>query len=406
MTVLKSKRILLGVTGSIACYKAADLASKLTQLNAEVDVVLTSAATEFITPLTFQSVTGRRAYVDSDLWGSEGHVLHVSLGRSADLIVIAPATANTLANLAHGQADNVLTLSILASNAPLLVAPAMDAGMYEHPATQANLEILASRSVTIVGPQRGHLASGLNALGRMTEPTELIGHIRKLSGANGPLAHRKVLVTAGGTQEAIDPVRAITNRSSGKQGYALAQSAIDLGAEVTLISAPTALPTPIGCNVISVASAREMLQAVISQAPQSDILLMAAAVADFRPESSSQEKIKRANGIPDIRLAANPDILLELKKLNSRKPSLTVGFAAESRDLQANAQQKLKSKDLDLIVANDISANDAGFEVDTNRVLLLDRSGMSEQVPLMSKEDVADVVLRKVVELLKQKDLA
>jgi phosphopantothenoylcysteine decarboxylase/phosphopantothenate--cysteine ligase len=282
----------------------------------------------------------------------------------------------------------------------------MDAGMYEHPATQANLELLRSRGATIVGPQSGHLASGLNALGRMTEPAELIGHVRKLLGSNGPLAGRNVLVTAGGTQEAIDPVRAISNRSSGKQGYALAQSAIDLGADVTLISAPTSLTAPVGCEAIPVTSAQEMLQAVIAHAPRADVLLMAAAVADFRPENSSHEKIKRANGVPNIKLIANPDVLLELSKLNSKKPYLIVGFAAESQDLLANAQQKLKAKDLDLIVANDISATDAGFEVDTNRILLLDRSGLREQLPLMSKEDAADAVLLKVIDLLKQKGLA
>jgi len=400
MTVLASKKMLLGVTGSIACYKAADLASKLTQLGADVDVVLTSAATQFVTPLTFQSVTGRKAYVDSDLWGAEGHVLHVNLGRNADLIAIAPATANTLAKLAHGQADNLLTLAVLASKAPLLIAPAMDGGMYEHSATQANLEILKSRGTTIVGPQSGHLASGLNALGRMTEPAELLGHIRRLLGRNGPLTGRKVIVTAGGTHETIDPVRAITNRSSGKQGYALAQGAVDLGAEVTLISAPTSLAAPIGCAVISVTSAEEMGDAVLSGAKDVDVLLMAAAVADFRPDKLSKQKIKRVEGIPEVTLVANPDVLVELSKSTSKKPKVVVGFAAESKDLLKNAQQKLETKKLDLIVANDISAEDAGFEVDSNRVLLLDKSGKHEQLPLMSKEEVARIVLQRVVELL------
>jgi phosphopantothenoylcysteine decarboxylase/phosphopantothenate--cysteine ligase len=399
MAVLPSKKVLLGVTGSIACYKAADLASKLSQLGAQVDVILTSAATEFVAPLTFQSVTRRRAFVDADLWGSEGHVLHVSLGHQADLIAIAPATANTLAKLAYGQTDNLLSLAVLASDAPLLLAPAMDAGMYEHPSTQANLEILRSRGATIVGPQRGHLASGLNALGRMTEPAELVGHIRQLLGRGGPLSGKRVLVTAGGTHEAIDPVRAITNRSSGKQGYALAQAAIDLGAEVTLISAPTSLTAPVGCNVISVTSAEEMGAAVLSHAKNADALLMAAAVADFRPEKSVQQKIKRADGVPQISLVANPDILVELNKL-AGKPRVIVGFAAESKDLLQNAQKKLETKKLDLIVANDISAKDAGFEVDTNRVLLLDKSGKQEQLPLMSKNDVAQTVMDRVTGLL------
>ena len=398
MNIFESKRILLGVTGSIACYKAADLASKLTQFGADVDVVLTSAATHFISPLTFQSVTGRRAYVDQDLWGVDGHVLHVNLGRDADLIVISPATANTLAKLAHGNADNLITLAVLASKVPLLLAPAMDGSMFEHPSTQSNLKTLKDHAAFIVGPQRGHLASGLNALGRMTEPLELIGHIRKVLGRNGPLAGRKVIVTAGGTQEAIDPVRSITNRSSGRQGYALAQAAIDLGAEVKLISAPTALTAPVGCELVPVTSAAEMSAAVMPLASGADVLLMAAAVADFRPQDFVAQKIKRATGAPDIKLIANPDILKQL--VEESRPKVVVGFAAESSDLLVNAHEKLKTKKLDLIVANDISTEDAGFEVDTNRVVLIDKSGRQYDLPLMSKDDVAQIILERVVDLL------
>ena len=400
MTILNAKRVLLGVSGSIACYKAADLASKLTQLGAAVDVVLTSAALNFVSPLTFQSVTGRRAYADADLWGPEGHVLHVSLGRQAELLVIAPATANTLAKLATGQADNLLTLTALASTGPLLLAPAMDGGMYQHVATQANLKTLKERGAVIVGPQRGHLASGLRGVGRMVEPGELLGHIRLLLGRSGLLAGRKVLVTAGGTQEALDPVRALTNRSSGKQGYALAQAALDQGAEVTLISAPTALTPPIGCKLVSVTSAQEMLAAVLAAAKGCDILFMAAAVADFRPSREARQKIKRASGVPKLTLLANPDILLELRKAKGKKPKVIVGFAAESKDLAASAKQKLKAKHLDLIVANDITAQDAGFEVDTNRVILLDRSGHRQDLPLMSKAEVARVIVERAAALL------
>ena len=400
MTILNAKRVLLGVSGSIACYKAADLASKLTQLGAAVDVVLTSAALNFVSPLTFQSVTGRRAYADADLWGPEGHVLHVSLGRQAELLVIAPATANTLAKLATGQADNLLTLTALASTGPLLLAPAMDGGMYQHVATQANLKTLKERGAVIVGPQRGHLASGLSGVGRMVEPGELLGHIRLLLGRSGLLAGRKVLVTAGGTQEALDPVRALTNRSSGKQGYALAQAALDQGAEVTLISAPTALTPPIGCKLVSVTSAQEMLAAVLAAAKGCDILFMAAAVADFRPSKEARQKIKRAAGVPKLTLLANPDILLELRKAKGKKPKVIVGFAAESKDLAASAKQKLKAKHLDLIVANDITAQDAGFEVDTNRVILLDRSGHRQDLPLMSKAEVARIIVERAAALL------
>jgi len=315
------------------------------------------------------------------------------------LIVIAPATASTLAKLTAGQSDNLIMLAVLASKAPLLLAPAMDGGMYENPSTQANLKALTNRGAIIVGPQQGHLASGLKALGRMTEPMELIGHIRKALGRNGPLAGRKVIVTAGGTQEAIDPVRSITNRSSGKQGYALAQSAIDLGAAVDLISAPTALAAPVGSQLVEVTSAAEMSYAVTSLAARADVLLMAAAVSDFRPEHVSSQKLKRAAGAPEIKLIPNPDILLQLD--GKSKPGVVVGFAAESSDLLFNAQEKLKAKQLDLIVANDISAKDAGFEVDTNRVVLIDRSGQQEELPLMSKDEVAQLILERVVKLLR-----
>lgn len=400
MQPLSGKRILLGVTGSIACYKAADLASKLTQLGAQVDVVLTNAAQQFIAPLTFQSVTGRRAYVDADLWGPQGHVLHVKLGKDADLLLVAPATANTLAKLAAGQADNLLTLAALAGSAPLLLAPAMDGDMYDHPATQANLETLRARGAQILGPASGHLASGLSGVGRMLEPAELAGHVRAALGVSGPLAGRRVLVTAGGTQEPIDPVRVIANRSSGKQGYALAQAAIDRGAQVTLVSGPTALAAPVGAQFVQVQTAEEMLTAVLARAPGADLLLMAAAVADFRPSQRAKHKIKRAGGIPQVELTPNADILLEVSKL-ADKPGVIVGFAAESNHLLENAQKKLAAKGLDLIVANDVSAQDAGFEVDTNRVVLLSEDGRQDELPLLSKYEVAARVLDRAQEFLK-----
>ncbi|MCW5877395.1 MAG: bifunctional phosphopantothenoylcysteine decarboxylase/phosphopantothenate--cysteine ligase CoaBC [Anaerolineales bacterium] len=395
MSVLTEKRIVLGVTGSIASYKAADLASKLTQLGAEVDVVLTAAAAQFITPLTFQSVTGRRAYVDADLWGNEGHVLHVRLGKEANLILVAPATANTLAKLAQGRADNLLTLAALTGTAPWVLAPAMDGDMYASPATQANLAQLAERGAHILGPQSGHLASGMTGVGRMVEPAEITAQVRYLLTRGGALAGRRVLVTAGGTQEAIDPVRAITNRSSGKQGYALAQAALDAGAEVTLVSGPTALAAPTGTNLRLVRSAEEMLAEVLEQAKDADALLMAAAVADFRPKASAAQKIKRAGGTPQIELVANPDILAAVTKTRSRKLKAIIGFAAESQDLLQNAQKKLKAKQVDMIVANDISASDAGFEVDTNQVVLVSKQGVQE-LPSMGKDEVARVVVERL----------
>ena len=399
---IHGKTIVLGVTGSIACYKAADLASKLAQNGAKVEVILTKAATQFITPLTFQSVTGQRAYQDADLWGSEGHVLHVGLGHRADLMAIAPVSANTLARLAHGLADNLLTLTALAAHCPWLLAPAMDGAMYTNPATQGNLEILRLRGAMIVGPAEGHLASGMQGVGRMVEPAEILGHIRWLMGRDGALKDRKIVVTAGGTQEAIDPVRAITNRSSGKQGFALAQAALDLGAAVTLIAGVTHLDTPQGAQRVDVSSADEMLSAVMATIPEADALLMAAAVADFKPVQRAEEKIKKQAAAPVIDLQVTPDILAAVAEYKNRKgfPRVTVGFAAESQNLLENARSKLRSKGLNLIVANDIRAADAGFAVDDNRVTLLDAGGGVEALPLMSKAEVAEIVLSRVVGLM------
>jgi phosphopantothenoylcysteine decarboxylase/phosphopantothenate--cysteine ligase len=404
---LQNKHLVLGITGSIAAYKAAELASKLTQAGAQVDVILTRAAQAFITPLTFQSVTGRKAYTEDDLWGGQAHVLHVGMGHSANMLIIAPCSANTLAKLAHGIADNLLSVTALSAGGrtehpcPIVISPAMDVGMYGHPATQANVEILRSRGVTFIGPVEGRMASGLSGLGRFVEPAEIFGHIRHILAQNGPLAGRKVVVTAGGTQEPIDPVRVVANRSSGKQGFALAQAALDLGATVTLIAGPVALPTPVGVRRLDVQTAAEMLAAVLTETADADALLMAAAVADFRPAAPAGQKIKKETGVPTIELQANPDILLEVshRKGQTGFPRVVVGFAAESQSLLENAQHKLMAKKLDLIVANDISAADAGFAVDTNRVTLLDPAG-AETLPLMSKDGVAEAVLARLVEKL------
>jgi phosphopantothenoylcysteine decarboxylase/phosphopantothenate--cysteine ligase len=399
---IPGKNILLGITGSIAAYKAADLASRLTQAGAAVDVILTPAALKFITPLTFQSVTGRKAYTDEDLWGGEGHVRHIGLGMAGDLLVIAPASANTMAKLAHGLADNLLTITALAARCPLMLAPAMDGGMFSHPATQANLETLKQRGCLIVGPAEGRMASGLVGLGRMVEPAELLGHIRLALGRDGPLSKLRVLVTAGGTQEPIDPVRMITNRSSGKQGYALAQAALDAGAEVTLVHTPTNLPTPVGALEVLVHTAAEMKDAIFIAAIQCDLLLMAAAVADFRPAQAAQQKIKKGGGGLTLELEPTEDILLALAGRRSAggMPRVVVGFAAESQDLEQNAAKKLAAKKLDMIVANDISAADAGFAVDTNRVTLLYADGRREELPLQSKAEVAEEVIQRVIVLL------
>lgn len=401
-TPLQDKYIVLGVTGSIAAYKGADLASKLTQAGARVDTVLTEAAARFISPLTFQSVTGRPAYTDADLWGAQAHVLHVSLGRQADMLIIAPATAQTLAKLAHGQADNLLTLAVLAATCPVLIAPAMDGGMFAHPATQHNLRLLQERGLVIVGPEEGHLASGLMARGRMTEPADIVGRARYLLSRGGPLAGRRVVVTAGGTQEPLDPVRVLTNRSSGKQGLALAQAALDAGADVVLIAAPIGLPSPAGVQRLDVQTAADMAAAVLDACRQADALLMAAAVADFRPAGPSARKIKKEQGVPALALERTPDILSQLaaQRRDTGLPRVVVGFAAETENLLPNAQRKLAAKDLDLIVANDVSAAGAGFAVDTNRVTLLGASGVVEVLPLLSKAEVAERVIERLIGLL------
>jgi phosphopantothenoylcysteine decarboxylase/phosphopantothenate--cysteine ligase len=407
ISILDQKRIILGVSGSIAVYKAIDLASKLTQAGAAVDVIMTESAQRFVTPLAFQAVTGRPVYTDMWQPGSGDslptHIAHVGLGEGADLFVIAPATAHTLSKLAHGQADNLLSLTAIAARCPLLIAPAMDGGMYDHPATLANRETLAARGVQIIEPEEGRFASGLVGKGRLPETATLIGHVRRVLGSNGPLKGRKVLISAGGTREAIDPVRYISNRSSGKQGHALAQAAIDAGANVTLISSADDLPTPIGATRISVDSAAALQSAILAHRAQSDLLIMAAAVADYRPTVSATQKIKKTaeTDFTRIDLTPNDDILLVVKALRDedQRPQVVVGFAAESENLLQNAEDKRQRKGLDLLVANDISAPDAGFEVDTNRVVILDAAG-AQSVPLVSKSRVSEIIISRAAELL------
>jgi phosphopantothenoylcysteine decarboxylase / phosphopantothenate---cysteine ligase len=403
MKIFSNKQILLGVTGSIAAYKAVELASKLTQAGALVDVILTPAAEKFITPLTFQSVTGRKAFSDADLWGGEAHVLHVGLGQTAELMVIAPCTANTLGKLAHGIADSLLTITALAIRCPLLVAPAMDAGIYTNTATQDNVRILTQRGVNFAGPDEGRMASGLVGMGRLVEPAELLGQIRFVLGRQGRLAGKKIVVTAGGTQEPLDPVRVLANRSSGKQGYALAQAALDAGGTVSLVSAQTALPAPVGARFLSANTAQEMLEAVLAESAGADALIMAAAVADFRPKQVAENKLKKQDGIPQFELEAAPDVLAAVAAMGARRPGVVIGFAAESRDLLENASAKLKSKKLDMIAANDISAADAGFGVDSNRVTLLFPDAKEQPLPLMRKDEVAETIIAHLAMLLETK---
>lgn len=397
-----NKNILLGITGSIAAYKGAELASKLTQSGAKVTVMLTPAAEKFVSPLTFQSLTGSQCFTDADLWGGQAHIIHVQLGHTADLVIIAPASANTIAKLAHGLAENLLTITALAARCPLVVVPAMDAGMYSHTATQENVKLLQSRGVTFIGPEEGHLASGLEGKGRMSEVNDILNELRWMLSQNGPLTGKKIVVTAGGTREAIDPVRVISNRSSGKQGYAVAQSALDLGAKVVLITTPTALTAPFGAEVVKVETAEEMRQAVLENIPDALALIMAAAVADFRPVQSQEEKIKKDKGIKALQLENTADILMEVahKKAKLNPGLRVIGFAAETEDMLRNAQKKLESKKLDLIVVNDVTAPSAGFNRDTNKVSLIFADGSSEDLPLMRKSEVADKIMQTLLNWL------
>ena len=437
--LLAGKRVLLGVTGGIAAYKAADLCSKLVQAGAEVDVILTDAAARFVAPLTFAALSNRPARVD--MWTSPGGepIPHVRMAAAADLVIVAPLSANTLAKLALGLADNLLTSTLLATpirddgrttddegrrtkddsvprssgqgltpeqreGVPWVLAPAMESHMWANPLTQAHAEALRARGAILVGPGEGRLASGASGAGRMAEPAEILAAARLALARGGPLAGRRVVVTAGGTQEPLDPVRFLTNASSGKMGVALAEAARDLGAGVTLIHAPLAVALPPGVECIPVRTAVEMCDAVLARQPQTDVLIGAAAVADFRPADPAAQKIKKAPGQEDltVRLARNPDILAEVasRRAETGWPRVTIGFAAETQDLLANAAAKLAGKKLDIIVANDVTEAGSGFGSDDNRVTLLYADGRQEPLPIMAKGEVARRVCEAALVLL------
>jgi len=393
---LKDKTIILAVTGSIAAYKAVELASQLTQAGAQVDVIMTEAATEFITPLTFRSITGRPVVTKMFELATEYSVEHVALAEAADVVVIAPATADIIARMAAGMADDMVSCTVLATKAPIILAPAMHAAMYENQVTQDNLAKLKARGFITVGPDYGRLASRGIGLGRLVDVNEITGIICQVLGRESDLAGIGIVVTAGGTQEPVDPVRCLTNSSSGKMGYALAEAARDRGAKVTLISAPTTLPEPVGIDTVSISTAQEMYEAVKKAVVKADGLIMAAAVADYRPKKVSKGKIKReqASGLT-MELERTPDILGEVTGKFFR-----VGFAAESENLVANAKAKLEKKRLDLIVANDITIRGSGIGADKNQVVIIDRKGKVEKLPLMPKREVADRILDKVVQFL------
>lgn len=388
------RRVVLGVSGGIACYKSCTLARRLTEAGALVDVVLTRAATEFVGPVTFEALTGRP--VLTSLWERDRALAHIRLAKDADLIVVAPATAQLIARAAQGLADDLLTAMLLARTAPVLLAPAMNDDMYAHPATQANLGALVARGYTVVGPEAGPLAEGpSDRPGRMSEPETIAAWAARLLAAHGALAGRHVVVTAGPTREPIDPVRMVTNRSSGKMGFALAEAAWSRGAEVTLVNGPVALPPPVGVHLRRVETTAEMADAVAELLPTADVLIMAAAPADYRPVDPADRKRPRHDGEFILRLAPTDDILLATR--GARRPgSLVVGFALETGDAVAKGRAKLERKALDLIVVNDMHDEGAGFEVDTNAVTILARDGAEIRVPLAAKRAVADVILDAV----------
>ncbi len=402
--ILEGKNIVLGVTGGIACYKAIDLCSKLVQAGANVDVIMTEAALAFVTPLAFQTLSKRPVSVDMFKLLDSMDMAHISLAKKADALVIAPATANTLAKLAQGLADNLLTSTALACTAPLVLAPAMDAEMWEHPATQANVALLAQRGAVLVGPGEGRLASGRMGRGRLVDTAELMAALRQTLGRQGPLAGLRVLVTAGGTQEPLDPVRHLGNRSSGRMGYALAEAARDMGAQVTLVSAHVSLPPVLGVEHVLVGTADEMAQAVLDRRTQTDVLIMAAAVADYRPAQKAEQKIKKGETGLILELERTRDILAAVAEARADGwPRLVVGFAAETENLLENAQSKLERKQLDLLVANDVTASDAGFGSPNNRVTLLAPGAPPEALPLMTKFEVAERILARVVALWEER---
>lgn len=389
--ILQGKNVVLGVTGGIAAYKAVEVASRLVKAGAAVDVIMTANAQQFVTPLTFQAITHRPVVTEMFALLAETEIGHVSLARRADVLVIAPATANCLAKLASGIADDMLTTTVLATEAPLLLAPAMDSHMWTNPLTQANVARLRElRDATLIGPAHGRLASGTVGVGRMSEPWEIVDAIRWVLGRQGPLKGKRAVVTAGGTREPLDPIRYLGNRSSGRMGYALARALRDRGAQVTLISAPTSLLQPVGVEFIAVETARQMCGAVLEAVKNAEMLVMAAAVADYRPAKVAKQKIKKGAEKVTLELVRTVDILQEVGQLPEAERLIKVGFAAETEDLIPRAQAKLKAKRLDLIVAND-PREAMGSE--RSQVVLLDSQEWVEELPELPKEEVAERIV-------------
>lgn len=395
--MLKGKTILLGVTGGIAAYKAAALASALVKQHAAVEVVMTKNATEFVTPLTFEQLTGRRTMVDTFDRNFSHQVEHIALAERTDLVIIAPATANVCAKLAHGLADDMLTTTVLACRCPKLIAPAMNTNMYENPVTQDNLEILRRYGWDVIEPASGRLACGAVGKGKMPEPEDLLQHILRYLALPHDLAGKKVLVTAGPTQEALDPVRYLTNHSTGKMGYAIAKMAMLRGADVTLVSGPTAIPYPPFVNVIPIQSAQDMFDAVTAHAASSDFIFKAAAVADYTPAEYNDNKMKKKDGDLSIPLKRTQDILKYLGE--HRVPGQIIcGFSMETENMLENSQAKLEKKNVDMICANNLKVAGAGFGVDTNVITVITKENCIE-LPLQSKESAANAILDQAIRL-------
>ena len=395
--MLTGKTILLGVTGGIAAYKSASLASLLVKAGAEVRVIMTENAKNFITPITFETLTGHKCITDTFDRNFEFSVEHVSLAQKADAIMIAPATANVIAKLAHGLADDMLTTTVLASKAPKIIAPAMNTGMYENPVTQDNLALLQKYGMEVVTPASGRLACGDVGAGKMPEPETLIEYIYKVCAYKKDMTGMKVLVTAGPTQEALDPVRYLTNHSSGKMGYNIAKICMLRGAEVTLVSGKTALTAPMFVHTIPVTSAKDMFDAVTSHAPEMDLIIKAAAVADYRPSHIADEKVKKSDAELAIPMERTDDILKYLGE-HKRPGQFLCGFSMETENMLENSQKKLQKKNLDMIVANNLKVAGAGFETDTNIVTFITPDTVTE-LPIMGKDQVAFRLIDKILEL-------
>jgi len=397
----EGRRVVLGVTGGIAAYKSVQVARDLTRLGARVDVVMTSGAQHFIQPLSFQGVTGREVF--TDIFSGSGPAAHIRLGMEADVIVVAPATADFLARAAQGLADDLLATTLLVTRSPVVLCPAMNERMFGHPQTQSNIRHLQEElGYTVAGPGRGPLAYGEGeGPGRMLEPDEIIQHVGRALGREPAWEGREVVVTAGPTREALDPVRYLGNRSSGRMGFALASAAWRRGAEVTLVTGPTAIPDPAGVNTVRVETGEEMKDEVLSALPGADVLVFAAAVSDFKPEETKKQKLKRSRKGQGMELQLSPTSDIALATVEGRKPgAIALGFALETEDLLGNARRKLKEKGFDFIAANSALEEGAGFDVGTNRVTILDTEGGVEELPVLPKDEVAEKLLDRVTHLL------